>query len=297
MENIYENGPSEIGYGATSLALVMQEMSQGGGAVTHAMKHVMPNLLWQSYAGGWLVMYLIDELHSFIDHKLDRDDTELSYLANSLLTKITEGECPQWILKQLAAETFCRMSAIVEKSETQRPPSLVKPQIQRLDKNRWVVSGAGPEDKCRVRFDSPLHYVFDCIDGGMQEYISEKIFDFIVTSDGQVEIDAEQPCELPVYGFTGHVSDDSLWHELKKQFEENDFYDWGYTHEQGDTRTFGVEGVHEGVIVGCRQLIDLATADATYTGEFPMVMSHEMELPSRLKSTHENAKRILASIS
>ena len=83
MENIYENGPSEIGYGATSLALVMQEMAQGGGSVTHAIKHVMPNLLWHAYAGGWLVMYLVDEVHSFIDHKLDRDDTELSYLANS----------------------------------------------------------------------------------------------------------------------------------------------------------------------------------------------------------------------
>lgn len=297
MENIYENGPSEIGYGATSLALVMQEMAKGGGSVTHAIKHVMPNLLWHAYAGGWLVMYLVDEVHSFIDHKLDRDDTELSYLANSLLTKITEGECPQWILKQLAAETFCKMSAVVKKSETQRPPSLVKPQILLLNENRRMVADAEPDGKCRVCFKSPLHYVFDCIDREMQEYIAEKIYDFIITSDGQVEIDAEQPCELPVYGFTGHVSDDSLWHELKKQFEENDFYDWGFTHEQGGTRTFGVEGVHEGVIVGCRELIELATADANTTDEVPMVMSHDFELPSRLEATHENAQRILASIS
>jgi hypothetical protein len=297
MENIYENGPSEIGYGATSLALVMEEMTQGGGSITHTVKHAMPNLLWQAYAGGWLVMYLTDEVHSFIDHDLDRDDTELSYLANSLLTKINEGECPKWILKQLAAETFCRMHAVVQKSETQQPPPLVKPQIQRLNENRRVVCEGEPGDKCRVRFDTPMHYVFDCIDGEMQEYIASKLYDFIITSDGQVETDEEQPLELPVYAFTGQVSDDSLWHELKKQFEENDFYRWGYTCENGGTRTFGVEGVHEGVIVGVRQLIELAMDDATCIDEIPWVMSHGLELPSRLVSSHERSQRALESIS
>ena len=296
MENIYENGPSEIGYGAASLAMVMQLITERRNDIALSVKEVTPNLGWQIYAGGWLIIYLTKEIDNFIDYTLDRDNTEIGYLAGSLLTRISKGECPQWILKQIAAETYGKMSAIIEKAETERVPVMATPQIKRLNEDRKAVIGEVEDDDGNVNFDTPLHYTFDCIDLEMQEYIAEKLHDFIITSDGEVETEEERPRELNIYGFTAHVSDDSLWDELKKQFVENDFYDFGYTHENGGTRTFGVEGVHEGIMVGVRQLIDLAMKD-NHTPEVTMSVAHGLELPSRLVSSHERSQHALESIS
>ena len=310
-----ENASKEIGYSSAMLACLMQEFSEGEPALETMILKEAPALSWQTHAARWLILSLHNELELHKCKGENVSDTAGQLLAiHELLEKIDRGDCPGRILKDIARNTTRAMDYFI--AQQFKKAEFTKADLNALKDERnsmgqsieqlWIsYEHEELNNGILVKLSSPMHFIFERCFPTIRNIIRDNIplymlWDESNEAEARWHENEEQHndsyiSELDCYNLYGHVSDDSLWNELKKQFKE-DFFDFGYMREFNGSRMFGLESAHAGILIGTLELIRLATEQADITDKLPLVMQHSFQLPDLIDQQHKQSQRLLESI-
>ena len=249
----------EIGFGAASLGLIMQNVLKEDKIIENGLVGEVPTLCWKAYAARILTIYLKRYVEDFEDN-VEGDDAnarELRRLAKSLAANIERGGCPGWIIADICQKTVGEMRRILYHYESN--PSLplnmnnFDEWFERLQQLRDVDIDQGEElgfdaGDLFASFRSPLHYLFDRAninvfqDTNMIEWYvvnSEEVKPFDVKWEDNIQ-------DLNVYAILGE-----------------EFLNVGYMKETPEKNIFGATEMNAAVTMAIRHCIDEALKAVT----------------------------------
>jgi hypothetical protein len=262
----------EIGFGAASLGLIMQNVLKEDKIIEDGLVGEVPILCWKAYAARILTIYLKRYVENFEDEiafdPFEDQDSELLRLAGKLAKNIQRGECPGWIIADLCQKTVAEMRRILYEYESN--PSL---PLKMNNFNEWFerlqqLRDADIDQGRKLGFDagdlfasfrSPLHYLFDRAyinvfqDTNMIEWYvvnSEEVKPFDVKWEDNIQ-------DLNVYAIDGFVKDQDVWKKFKSNLGE-EFLNVGYMKETPEKNIFGATEMNAAVTMAIRHCIDEA---------------------------------------
>lgn len=302
----FENGPEVIGYSASLLANTMLEFIKDPKLTLKTFDKNYPSLRWHTYAARWLVYDLLDSLIQRPSEDGSTSKDAEIYLG--LHERITDGQCPFWILEEIAVVTLQNMLYFMRNASTKSDKKLtktIKQLVELLHDVRTNMVEDGHSRKFNIERPTaaefidnptPFHFVFDTISPLVAGHVLENLHRYVLPGPQPFNFEGDIP-EIFSYTFQAHVSDDKAWQFIKDNLPD-DFYEVGYIREGSTNRQLGFEGSHAGLVMYMRSLLKEAcknSESADSKGGISYAAVPGWELPDEIMRHYGLCQKVLAS--